>query len=844
LAIIRHLTYATTLLLLLTGANLLTARGLDSVKELEQKAGEATGVKKTELLNQLVTYYVSTQPEKALELANQALDNSVKENDEKGKANSYMSIGEAYYGAGENIKALNSFLQAVKIFEKINDQAGIAASSDKIGLAYRFLGDFDRSLEFHLKALKIYEKIKDDRGIISSLVNSGIIFRNLGQNEKALENYEKALNLSEKTDDYDGMLKAYVAIGNIKWYEGENDKALSYYEHAYDITQMENNNSDNGAGILNNIGNVYRSKGEYNKALGYYSRSLAISKKAGDKNMIAVTLKNIGITNLKQRKYNSAIKFLEESKDIATQIHLAKILKDDLKNLSLAYQNKRDFEKALKYETEYAKLNDEIFNRETSNRIATLQMEYEMRDKEQKQTIVKKEKELDVSQSKNVRNFFIFAFVVIVLLVIIIWYRYRIKAKANTELRKMNSDLEKRVQERTKRLKQENEQRKIAQEQAELANETKNRFLANISHEVRTPINAIIGFCDLTIRSVTDPEHKTNLKRIKDSSEHLLALIKDILDYSQLESGKLELKNERFELNSLVTSVINAFFLDADSKKIKLTYSIDNKVPKYVRGDSDVLRQVLYNLIGNAIKFTDDGDVKVDVKLIEPKDKNNNVKLLFSVKDTGVGITKLKQKLIFNDFTQADSSHVRKFGGAGLGLTISKRFVEMMNGRIWVESEKGKGSNFKFEIVIAAEEEKVAVNIVDETIEKEALHILVAEDNLLNAQVISAFLKRLGHTAITVDNGKKAVDILSSEKFDAILMDIEMPEMDGLEATKVIRSGKVDITDSKIPIFALTAHALKDYEDKCYEVGMDGYLTKPIDIEKLNKALSALYPNS
>ncbi len=838
MTITRYFTYAVTIFILLVGANLLIARSLDSVNELEQKAMEATGVKKTELLNQLVTYYVDQQPKKALELANQALENSINENDEKGKANSYLSLGVAYYGAGDNIKALNSFLQSIKIYEQIKDDRGIAASSDQIGIAYRSLGDFDKSLEFHLNALEIYNRLKDDEGVISSLINAGIIFRNLGQNEKALENYSRALKLSEDISDYKGMLNAYVAIGNVNWYEGENDKALSYYEHAYEITQMENSDLQNGAGILNNIGNVYRSKEEYNKALGYYSRSLAISKKSGDKNMISVTLKNIGLTNLGQGKYNRAISYLMESKELAVQIHLVKILKDDLKNLSLAYQKKKDFENALKYEAEYAMLKDEIFNKETSNKIATLQMEYEMRNKEQQNTIVKTEKKLDDSQSQNVRNFFIFAFIVIALLVVIIWSRYRIKARANRELKQMNSELEKRVQERTNRLKQENEQRKIAQEQAELANETKNRFLANISHEVRTPINAIIGFCDLTIRTVTDPEHKINLKRIKDSSEHLLALIKDILDYSQIESGKLELKNEGFELNNLVTSVINAFYLDADSKKIKLSYSIEKKVPEFVKGDSDVLRQVLYNLIGNAIKFTDEGNVKVIVKL---KDIDENmVRLLFSVKDTGIGITKLKQKLIFNDFTQADNSSIRRFGGTGLGLTISKRFVEMMNGKIWVESEKGKGSDFKFEIAITVGDKMASASLVDETVEKAALHILVAEDNLLNAQVISAFLKRLGHTAKTVDNGKKAVSILASEKFDAILMDIEMPEMDGLEATMAIRSGNESILDSKIPIFALTAHALKDYEDKCYEVGMDGYLTKPIDIDKLSKTLSAL----
>ncbi len=423
---------------------------------------------------------------------------------------------------------------------------------------------------------------------------------------------------------------------------------------------------------------------------------------------------------------------------------------------------------------------------------------------------------------------------------LLFWKRYRLKLKKNEELQKLNIELEKRVEERTKLLRIENEQRRIAQEQAELANDTKNRFLATISHEVRTPINAIIGFCDLAMMPDMDNEYQLNLKRVKDSSEHLLAMIKDVLDYSQIESGKMELKNAPFDLFKLITSVVNAYYLDASSKNIKLTCTIDEKIPRSLIGDQDALRQVLYNLIGNAIKFTDKGFVEVSVKFIEKESVSEKINLRFSVKDTGIGISKLKQKLIFMDFTQLDNTASRKYGGVGLGLTISKFFVEKMGGKISVQSDKGAGSEFTFNISLSADLEKSEAKVKKAATKKKKLHLLVAEDNPLNCHVISAFLKRLGHTSEIVSNGKYALEILSKKDFDAVLMDIEMPEMDGIQATEAIRQGLENVRNPKISIIALTAHALKDYEEKSLKAGMDGYLTKPIDLEKLSLVLQSL----
>jgi CheY-like chemotaxis protein len=317
-------------------------------------------------------------------------------------------------------------------------------------------------------------------------------------------------------------------------------------------------------------------------------------------------------------------------------------------------------------------------------------------------------------------------------------------------------------------------------------------------------------------------------------------MIKDVLDYSQIEGGKMKLKISNLDLHKLINSVINAYYLDASSKDIKLTFSISEKIPKILLGDPDAIRQILYNMIGNAIKFTDNGTVKV---IVEPEGKvpsSGQLRLNFIIKDSGIGISKLKQKLIFMDFTQADSSVSRRYGGVGLGLTISKYFVELMGGKISVQSTKGSGSEFRFEINLEIPSSASTTKMVAKGDKTKKLHLLVAEDNLLNCQVIAAFLNRLGHTSTIAENGKIAVEFLSKQDFDAVLMDIEMPEMDGIEATQVIRSNHGHVRNPKIPIIALTAHALNDYEERCYKAGMDNYLTKPIDIEKLSEVLGSL----
>jgi len=834
---IKNITY---IVLLFFGLYVCTIDGYAKIDSLLQKLETAEGAERVDVLNKLAREKLHTDPDKAIELGNQALEIAVDIKDVKREADAYFQIAEAFSLKGENIRALDYSLKSLKTYSGINDRTGMAQSYNACGKVYKLLGDYSTALDYHLKALRIYEDLEDKKGIANSMIYAGIVYRNLGNSDIAMDYYDQAINAGREIDNYQILSDALVSKGNIYWYNGENDKALQFYKEALSILNESEIDGDELAGIYNNIGNVNRQNGNFFSALEFYEKSLDISKRLGDKNLIAVTLKNIGITYKMSENYQKALDYLNQSRELAEEIRLMAVNQETLLELSNTWTALQDYKKALDYYKAYTELNKSMTKEQASNKISIMQLGYHLKEEAQKQTIREFDLTMKVLKERNIRNVIIFITLLAISFIFILWTRYKLKLKKNQELRLLNADLEKRVEERTRRLREENERRRIAQEHAELANETKNRFLANISHEVRTPINAIIGFCDLTMKSEINPKLRVNLQRIKDSTEHLLALIKDVLDYSQIDKGRSELKKVRIDLNSMVESVVNAFYLDAKSKKIDLSFSIDNKIPKNLIGDKDALRQILYNLVGNALKFTESGKISVEVKEAEKINEENKTKLYFSVKDTGIGISKMKQKLIFMDFTQEHDTSSRKYGGAGLGLTISKHFVELMGGKIWVDSDKGQGSNFMFTVELGVEPVKTKTSKVESVENDKRLHVLIAEDNILNAQVIVAFLNRMGHSSDVAKNGLEALQILSEKDFDAVLMDIEMPEMDGLEATIAIRQGKENVRNPKIPIVALTAHALKDYEDKSMKAGMNSYLTKPVDINELSDVLQAL----
>lgn len=386
-----------------------------------------------------------------------------------------------------------------------------------------------------------------------------------------------------------------------------------------------------------------------------------------------------------------------------------------------------------------------------------------------------------------------------------------------------------------------------AKKDLETSMKVKEQFLANMSHEIRTPMNAIVGFTNLLLKTDMGAEQKQYVDAIKTSGENLLIIINDILDFSKMQSGKFSFEAIELSLSQIISTLTDLMLPKSVEKNIKLSTKIDKRVPNKLIGDPTRLSQILLNLVGNAIKFTEKGEVRIEANFLS--ETNSTIELEFSVIDTGIGISEDKLSTIFMGFTQASNETTRKYGGTGLGLTIVKQLVELQGGSISVKSEIGGGSAFSFSLQFKKASqstvEKTGLSKSDsKTISVEGLNILLVEDNLLNQVLAKKVLNDWKWNVEIAENGLVAVEKVKQTDFDVILMDIQLPEMDGYEATRSIR--KMDnALKSNVPIIAMTAHAMSGEAEKCMQAGMNEYISKPFDAKILyHKIISVLKKNS
>lgn len=623
----------------------------------------------------------------------------------------------------------------------------------------------------------------------------GDAYRLINNDSLALDVYDKSRELGLKLKDTVNLMSINNKIGII--YRDLKDYKTSnvYFQHLADIALKR----DDSLAIrsLYNIGNnILLSDGNKGLAVKYIIDSKKLLEANDYKSLRRV---KVDIYDALGRCYY----MLEDYRLTSTYLDSAITISKDLKfvdALSKAYRLKAkaltqegDYKKATLTLDDFISVRDSINDIEKFNVLKEIQTKYESKEKEEQLKFIEKEKAIQENTIKNSRNYNI---LLTVLSLILIFTGYSIYKK--------------------------NVQLKFSKEKAENLSNAKSKFYSEISHELRTPLYAVIELSSILLREIKEARHKVFLESLKFSGNHLLSLINNVLELNKVESGKMKLQIQDFNLKLLITNIMDSLeyaLLDSNNK-INLTY--DPTIPEMLSGDSLKLSQILINLVSNAIKYTSDGSVDVEIHKIQ--EVNNKVVLNFKVRDSGMGITKEKQKQIFEDFYQENTKKKKSYEGTGLGLSIVKRMLNILDSEIQIESDLNKGSTFYFDLVLNKSETTVQpVAMQSENVQSiEGSRVLVVDDNKINLVVTKKVLDQFKLDSDTVDNGREAIELVKNGNYDCILMDLHMPDLDGYMTTELIRR-----FDKDIPIVALTAASSEEIKSKIHLYDMNGYVQKP-----------------
>jgi len=660
---------------------------------------------------------------------------------------------------------------------------------------------------------------KKGLGLIHSKI--GKIQYLIEEPDEAVKHLLKAVGFQRLGKDYVNLAETYKTFGNVYVSKKEYQTALDYFKSAKSLFEQEDLNNF-VAEVLLNQGQTYIQLNNFKKAKAHLDESIALANRFDLKKIQSSALISLGRTYAQLNDLNKAIEIANQGTSIAQDNEFNDVLSEGYLALSDLNQEAKNYKLSNEFLRKHISLSDSLLalKRKFLSPEKRIQFLLDNQTEYQKQQAADLE-ELQDSKSLNKLTAILSVALITILslLTLSLYKNNNIRLKTNNMLHKKNAELI------------------VAKEKAELASKTKANFLSTVTHELRTPLYAVTGLSSMLLDENPKPEQVQHLKSLKFSGDYLLTFINDILQINKIEANKVDVELEVFNLKSKVENVIAALNNSALDNGINIHFEYDKNLPETYRADQLKISQILINLIGNSIKFTKNGDIWV--RVYQLKQDNDKYSIRFEVEDNGIGISREKQEHMFESFSQGSIQINRKYGGTGLGLSIVKGLMDILKGKIYLKSELGKGSTFTFELpmqyvkqeINIEENKKSYFNDINE-IELSNIKILVVEDNKINQMITKKILNKMNLNCDVVDNGEDAVTQVKENNYDVVLMDIHMPGISGLEATKIIRTFNKELT-----IFALTAVTLEDKMHEFDEAGFDDIISKPFKQEDFEKKL-------
>lgn len=769
----------------------------------------------------------------AVKMANKAFELAKTNNQLSYQAEALGIMAKGYEYANDYNKALGYYVKAHDIHLLAGDSSKVAESRFNSALMNYYTGRYKKALEHYYDALTYYKRVNNENEIARVYQNIGMVYYDLGQTDKTLQFYKHALSINKKLNHEINIAGLYLNIGLVYYSQQDYDESTEYMKKSRKLF-LDLEDKEGLATVSSNLGLIYETREKFWKALPYYQEAYKIFDDINYQRGVAYTLFNLGSIHQNLDHVHMALSYYKRSLKVTKEVGIRENEMDIYEKLAEFYEQLGNFEEALHYNKRFNVLKDSMFNSENQERINEMQAKFDLALREEE--LSRKNAEL---KYRNViiigLSIGLFVFVIMIIVVAITNRRRR---KMQSELETHKIKLEELLEKQSAELRLEISERRIAEESDRL----KSAFLANMSHEIRTPMNAIIAFSNfLKEQELTHEQRIEYIQYINTCGSNLLQIIDDIIDTAKIEARQLKINKSQTNVNKILIELQNLYNVTKTTKgrsNIEIRLHEENKKNHaLIHTDPVRLRQVLTNLLDNAVKYTTEGFVEFGFE-----NKYNSF-LQFHVRDTGSGIPEDKQQLIFERFGRVEENAAKSFGGTGLGLNISKNLVELMGGRIWLESLEGVGTTFYFTIpynhIEVLKENHMLFTAKEKKPRKYDYHwkdktILVAEDEELNFKVIETGLKRTNVNIIRAKDGKQAIELCQAyNNLNLILMDIQMPEMDGYEATRIIKSFRPDL-----PIIAQTAYALTGEKEKCIDAGCDDYLAKPLILDDLLSKMS------